>query len=521
MKSKFKLNRVATISLFVLLITIFIAACGGGPAEAMPTVDVAPTPIIVQPTPTPGSRITSVTTPFQEGDVWQIRIEGVGLGDNDEDFWPILYKDEGAELVANRIDHRDEYIIAMLPEETIYGAYTVVLDGRNTNLIASEPLIVEAKCPATSSPTGRFKVEYFPNLGLTGEPYLVCLFAGESLNLELLGEDFGLWTLKENFSLRITAQLELTEAGKYKFSGVVDDNLELQIDGAPQYNCSQREDGVWQFTCEEKLSTGSHVLVAEVKQKGGNAQFAIAWEYLGPTPIIREISPSEVLYGEERIVEIRGEHMDAGTSVVDFILNGLAVAGRIPLEITSEKVVIYSVPNLMPRTYMVFIRGVDGIISNGMEFTVLPANGQGTNPTPQPVIQVTTTVLPYTIAGLTAHDLVGSTFLSWYMTGGQLPPNSVFRTSCVNETDSFIKDGTDDPSNFGIDAVWGKHLAPWPGFTGGNYSCTVSLIDGVTTFASATVRAYLYSNPQLNPPPDPNATDTPEPPNDPQPTPIP
>lgn len=124
---------------------------------------------------------------------------------------------------------------------------------------------VGGNCPAT-----QFKAEYFPNADLILPTKAVLCENVVSKSWGGGAPDVGEGMPSDNFSVRWTKTFDVATAGNYKFDTVSDDGIRVKVDGnliidkwVPQ--------GATPWTATIPLTAGSHTVIVEYFERGGNA----------------------------------------------------------------------------------------------------------------------------------------------------------------------------------------------------------------------------------------------------------
>ncbi|HEY64480.1 MAG TPA: hypothetical protein G4O02_07895 [Caldilineae bacterium] len=126
----------------------------------------------------------------------------------------------------------------------------------------------------------QWRGEYFPNVYLMGDPWLV-------RNDPEIDFDWGLnapapGLPADLFSVRWTRTLTFDE-GVYRFHAIVDDGMRLYVDGELLID-EWRDGSRREVTAERKLSAGEHTLRVEYYERTVEAQIRVWWERLTAYP---------------------------------------------------------------------------------------------------------------------------------------------------------------------------------------------------------------------------------------------
>ncbi len=121
--------------------------------------------------------------------------------------------------------------------------------------------------------------EYFANPDLAGRPVFLRNDVALDFTWGLGGPAQGFPV--DNFSVRWTRSISF-KAGRYLFWAVVDDGIRLHVDGQLLIN-GWREAAEERYEKEVQISAGSHTVVVEYFERGGQARIQVGWELL-PTP---------------------------------------------------------------------------------------------------------------------------------------------------------------------------------------------------------------------------------------------
>jgi glucose/arabinose dehydrogenase len=135
--------------------------------------------------------------------------------------------------------------------------------------------------PPLAPPTDPYMAEYFANRDLSGTPVLARSDPAVDFDWGGGGPDGGVPV--DNFSARWTKSLNVTEASAYKFTITSDDGARLSIDGQKVFD-DWNFHGKTTSTVSRQLTQGSHQIVLEYFEAGGDAVAKLSYESTAEAP---------------------------------------------------------------------------------------------------------------------------------------------------------------------------------------------------------------------------------------------
>jgi hypothetical protein len=128
---------------------------------------------------------------------------------------------------------------------------------------------------------GGYAGEYFANRDLQGAPVLTR--PDDAIDFEWGAGAAGEGLPADNFSARWTKSLTLEEAGSYKFTVTADDGVRLYVDGDKALD-KWTPQGRTTFTVTRQLSAGTHQILLEYFEAGGDAVAKFGYERTSEPP---------------------------------------------------------------------------------------------------------------------------------------------------------------------------------------------------------------------------------------------
>jgi hypothetical protein len=125
-----------------------------------------------------------------------------------------------------------------------------------------------------------WQAEYFPNISLSGLPYVV--LNDRTITFDWKSGVPAAGMHSDGFSARWTRTLNL-DAGTYLFEVVADDGVRLWVDEGLLID-EWSESAAQNYSSERFLSKGSHRLRVEYYENSGEAVIKVAWRVLPATP---------------------------------------------------------------------------------------------------------------------------------------------------------------------------------------------------------------------------------------------
>jgi len=125
-----------------------------------------------------------------------------------------------------------------------------------------------------------WKAEYFPNVALSGAPYLVINERSPNFDWGTAAPAIGMPA--DNFSARWTRSVDL-EAGIYRFQARADDGVLVWVNDWAVIDHWQ-DGAVQTYSGEVYLGRGSHAIRVEYYERTGQAVIQVGWERLPNTP---------------------------------------------------------------------------------------------------------------------------------------------------------------------------------------------------------------------------------------------
>ncbi|MBM7690858.1 beta-N-acetylglucosaminidase [Peribacillus deserti] len=145
------------------------------------------------------------------------------------------------------------------------GTHTIKVEYYERGSKASIDLNIEPVQIKPAIPSDKWLATYYPNINFTGTP--VYQYPND---LELVWSGSPAAGIPaDNFSATFERKMAVSNTGKYKFSGRVDDGVRIYVDGVK--HIEYWKDGVSSFNKDISLSAGTHTIKVEYYERGSKA----------------------------------------------------------------------------------------------------------------------------------------------------------------------------------------------------------------------------------------------------------